>query len=279
MAAAAWSAPVALCVAVPRSRRRDLATCVLQMWAYLATYEMPADDHDALEARTHVDYPVTIDRFLGAGELPGIRLQRRFADPPNIRLPEKVLVFSHWIWFLVPHGTLTYVLLRRRANFPRAAVMIYATFDLGVLCYWLIPTAPPWYAAQKGRMGPSAEGSELRLRRMMLDYGEQFWGERWATLYDGLGGNPLAAMPSLHFATSVMAAHVLSDVGPVEGAIGWTYASTLGFALVYLGEHYVIDLLAGAALAEGIRRAGPRASPLLSAFSRGVQALERRARG
>ena len=36
---------------------------------------------------------------------------------------------------------------------------------------------------------------------------------------------------------------------------------------------------AGAALAEGIRHAGPRASPLLSAFSRGVQALERRARG
>jgi hypothetical protein len=31
----------------------------------------------------------------------------------------------------------------------------------------------------------------------------------------------------------------------------------LGFALVYLGEHYVIDLLAGATLAEGVRRAAP----------------------
>ena len=35
--------------------------------------------------------------------------------------------------------------------------------------------------------------------------------------------------------------------------MGWTYALTLGFALVYLGEHYVIDLLAGATLAEGVR--------------------------
>jgi len=42
-------------------------------------------------------------------------------------------------------------------------------------------------------------------------------------------------MPSLHFATSVMAAHVLTDVGHVEGALGWTYAVSLGFALVYLG--------------------------------------------
>ena len=54
-------------------------------------------------------------------------------------------------------------------------------------------------------------------------------------------------MPSLHFATSVMAALLLSESGPVAGAVGWAYASTLGFALVYLGEHYVADLLGGAA--------------------------------
>ena len=63
-------------------------------------------------------------------------------------------------------------------------------------------------------------------------------------------------MPSLHFATSVMAAHVLGEAGPVAGRVGWAYAGTLGFALVYLGEHYVVDLLAGLALTEGVRRRG-----------------------
>ena len=276
VAAAAWSAPVALCVAVPRSRGRDVATCMLQMWAYVAMYEMPADDGDALAARVHVDYPVRIDRALGLGELPGVRLQRRFADPPNIRGPEKLLVWAHWIWFTVPHGTALYVLLRRRERFARAATLIYATFDVGVLCYWLIPTAPPWYAAEHGRLG---DGPEPRLRRLMLDYGEQFWQHRWERLYDGLAGNPLAAMPSLHFATSVTAAHVLSDAGRVEGTAGWAYAGTLGFALVYLGEHYVADLLAGLALAEGVRVAEPVAAPILRGLSGAVQALERRARG
>jgi PAP2 superfamily len=88
----------------------------------------------------------------------------------------------------------------------------------------------------------------------------------------------LAAMPSLHFATSVMAAHLLAETGPVAGAIGWGYAGTLGVALVHLGEHYVVDLAAGLALAEGIRRAAPSARPLLERFSAGVQALEARAR-
>src|SRR5258708_31734722 len=96
------------------------------------------------------------------------------------------------------------------------------------------------------------------MRRIMVEHGEAFWRERWGPLYSFLGGNPLAAMPSLHFATSVMAALVLSDIGPVEGAIGWTYALTLGFALVHLGEHYVVDLVAGAALTAAVRRAeGP----------------------
>jgi membrane-associated phospholipid phosphatase len=76
----------------------------------------------------------------------------------------------------------------------------------------------------------------------------------------------------------LMAARVLAEAGPVEGAVGWTYALTLGFALVYLGEHYVIDLLAGATLAETVRRAAPRLAPAARALSRTVQRLEAVAR-
>jgi membrane-associated phospholipid phosphatase len=144
-----------------------------------------------------------------------------------------------------------------------------------VLAYWVVPTAPPWYAAREGLM---ADGRTPELRRMMVEYGEEFWGSGWGPLYGLLGGNPLAAMPSLHFATSVMAARMLAETGRVAGAIGWTYAGALGVALVYLGEHYVVDLAAGLALAEGIRRAGPVAGPLLARVSAGVQALEARAR-
>ena len=110
----------------------------------------------------------------------------------------------------------------------------------------------------------------------MVDAGEGFWGRMWRPLYDALGANPFAAMPSLHFATSIMAAHVLSDAGRLPGAVGWAYALTLGFALVYLGEHYMLDLVAGLALCEGVRRLGPRVEPLVRAAGRAVARLERR---
>jgi hypothetical protein len=272
--AAAASTPFALTALVPRSAKRDFFVCVLQMWAYLAAYKMPADDPDKLEARVKVAYPVNVDKALGLGTTPTLRLQRAFGTPGKFARWEKLLVWSHWLWFAFPHGTVLYVLLRHRDRFPKAAAQIYATFDIGVIGYWVIPTAPPWYAAERGLMD---DGRTPEVRRMMVEYGEQFWKSGWAPLYGVLGGNPLAAMPSLHFATSVTAAHVLSDTGKVAGVLGWTYAATLGVALVYLGEHYVVDLAAGAALAETVRRGTRRLTPLAQRLSRVAQTIEARA--
>jgi membrane-associated phospholipid phosphatase len=172
----------------------------------------------------------------------------------------------------VPHGTVAYLLFRRPEQFVRGATLTYAVFDVGLIGYWAVPTAPPWYAAQQGRIA----GDGPAVRRMMTEHGEQFWKAAWGPLYDFLGGNPLAAMPSLHFATSVMAAHLLTDAGPVEGAAGWTYALTLGFALVYLGEHYLVDLVAGLARAEAVRRAERPLTPLARRLSGAVRRLEAR---
>ena len=269
----AGAAPVALCVAVRRSPVRDIATCCLQMWAYVAAYQMPHDDPQALERRVHIDYPVQVDHVLGAGCPPTLRLQR-WANPDGFTRLDKTLIWAHWCWFAVPHSALAYILARHRRHFERSALLTYAVFDVGAVLYWAFPTAPPWYAARHGRM---VVPEMPKVRRMMEEYGEVFWHDRWGPLYSFLGGNPLAAMPSLHFATSVMAAHLLAETGAVAGAVGWTYALTLGFALVYLGEHYLVDLLAGLVLTEGVRRLDAQAGAALGCISRGVQSLEARA--
>jgi membrane-associated phospholipid phosphatase len=272
----AFAAPVGLAVAVRRSPRRDIAICALQMWAYLAAYKTPHDDEDAQRARVHVSYPIWADRALGLGELPSTRLQRALArtgiDGPEWRALDRVLVWAHWSWFAVPHAALLYVMLRTPERFGRAAVMTYAVFDVGASFYWVLPTAPPWYAA--GAREDGAPSETLAVRRMMVEYGEHFWRDGWGSLYSVFGGNPLAAMPSLHFATTLMAALLLAEVGPIAGALGFAYAATLGFALVYLGEHYVVDLIAGAALTLTIRRSASWAAPPLERVGGWIGALE-----
>ncbi|HXD55960.1 MAG TPA: phosphatase PAP2 family protein [Solirubrobacteraceae bacterium] len=277
--AVAFSAPVGLAIAVRRSPRRDVAICALQMWAYLAAYKAPHDDASGQAARVHIKYPIVGDRILGLGKLPTTRLQRALARTgpdgaggPEFSALDRVLVWAHWSWFLIPHGSLLYILVRHPRRFSRAAVLTYAVFDVGASFYWVIPTAPPWYAA--GAREDGASGEQLEVRRMMVEYGEHFWRDGWGSLYSVFGGNPLAAMPSLHFATSLMAALLLAEVGPLPGALGAAYTGTLGFALVYLGEHYVVDLLAGAALTLAVRRAEPLAGPAVARIGRAIGALE-----
>jgi membrane-associated phospholipid phosphatase len=262
----AWQAPLAVALAFPRSRARDAAIYALQMWAYVAHYEMPNDRPGEILDRLRVDYPIRADRAIGGGVPPTIRLQRAFGREGEVLPHDTVLSWVHWSWFFFPHGSIAYILLFHRPRFGRSATQLAAVFDLGVIVYFLVPTAPPWWAARNGRLG--------HVRRIMTEAGERFWGRAWLPLYDSLSGNPFAAMPSLHFATSVMSAHLLSQTGRVAGAIGWTYTATLGFALVYLGEHYVVDLAAGLALTETVRKVAPSADPAIRSIQRAIQRLE-----
>lgn len=265
--------PLALAVLYPRSKKRDVALYAMQMWAFIMAHEIPFDDSERLRARLRSRYPIVADRALGAGRLPNVRLQRALGRLPGVGALNRFLAWVHWIWFLEPYLALALILARDNERFPRAARQMAAVFDLGCAVYFAVPTAPPWWSSQEGLTGGE------QVRRIMVEVGEETWGPAWPRMYGALGGNPWAAMPSLHFATSLAAALSLSEAGRVEGAIGWGYAGTLGFALVYLGEHYVTDLLAGALLVAVVRRGEPLAEPLVLGVNRGLRRLERLASG
>jgi membrane-associated phospholipid phosphatase len=270
--AACAAGPLAIAVRWPRSHRRDVAIFAAQMWAFTMIHELPYDDSERLRRRLRVRYPIAIDRVLGFGRLPNARLQRAFAGRRGVGILDRFLTWVHWLWFLEPYLALIWILLRHPARFPRAARQLAGVFDLGCVGYFAVPTAPPWWASEQGHTGEE-------VRRIMIGVGEETWRGAWPAMYGALGGNPWAAMPSLHFATSTMAAISLAEAGRVEGVVGWSYALTLGFALVYLGEHYVTDLLAGAGLVAAVRRGEPLAEPAVLAVNRRLQRMERLATG
>jgi membrane-associated phospholipid phosphatase len=267
-ATALAAGPPSLAVVGRRTRLRDAGMYALQMWMFTMGHELPYDDPDAARRRLRIRYPIRADKLIGGGELPNVRLQRALAGLGRRNAIDRALSWVHWTWFLEPHGALTWILARHPEHFPRSARQMSAVFDIGCAFYMAVPTAPPWWASEQGY-------TDTRVRRIMQEVGEEEWGRAWPVLYDALGGNPWAAMPSLHFATSLMAALLLAETGPAEGALGWTYAGTLGFALVYLGEHYVLDLLAAMAIVIVVRRGERYVDPVAQAISRGLQRLER----
>jgi len=270
--AACAGGPLALAVLYPRSKKRDVALFTMQMWAFTMAHEIPYDDPERLRARLRSRYPIAVDRVIGGGRLPNVRLQRALSRLPRGGAVDRFLAWTHWLWFVEPYLALALILMRDNERFPTAARQMAAVFDIGCAVYFAVPTAPPWWSSQEGV-------TDEEVRRVMVEVGEGTWGAAWPKMYEALGGNPWAAMPSLHFATSLAAALSLAKAGRVEGAIGWGYAGTLGFALVYLGEHYVTDLLAGVALVAVVRRGEPLAEPLVHGITRGLRGLERLANG
>jgi membrane-associated phospholipid phosphatase len=271
--ASTLAAPVGIATLWPRSRRRDIALFASQMWAFAVTHELPYDDPIRLRRRLLIDYPIKADRLIGRGTLPNVRLQRSLQAGPAGPPITPLAAWTHWLWFIQPYSALFWILIRDRDCFPHSARQMAAVFDIGCAFYFLAPTAPPWWASENGH-------SEEPVRRVMVEFGERIWGPAWTRIFGTLGSNPWAAMPSLHFATALMAAILLSESGGrLQGMAGWTYAGMLGFALVYLGEHYVIDLIAGAAIVLLVRTGEPLSRPLTSLINSRLRRLEAIAAG
>jgi membrane-associated phospholipid phosphatase len=253
--ALAASAPLTVALALPRNRARKIIVWAVHMWAYKAAFEIPYDRPQFLHRRLRVDPPLRVDTRLGLGTPPGQRLQRALRQKGRVNALDRVLTAAYVLWEAEPHVALALVLARRPERYAAAAARQALTFDLTLLGYWLVPTAPPWWASEKeGRMDGEVQrvttrvGRDLRNEPLEQD--------------DVEGSNPWASMPSDHFASALAASFSLREIGPEAGAAGLAYALLLGFCLVYLGEHYVADLLAGAALALAVAGAEPLAAPL-----------------
>jgi len=146
---------------------------------------------------------------------------------------------------------------------PRAGARLAAAYHLTCPFYFLVPEAPPWWASeQEGRMGGEIERVNRLVVRDLL--------ERQPSKEDSPPGNPWGSMPSDHVSSAAITAMGLSEIGTVYGVIGWTYAAAASFSIVYLGEHYVTDVIAGLLVAEAVRRAEPLAAPFVRAVARAV---------
>ena len=260
----ASAAPLAAAAAVSHRKWRYAAVGAVYMWSFSVTWTVPYDDPERLRRRLRVDYPVAIDTLLGLGVAPTLRLQRALRHPPRVTGLDRLVTLTYASWF-VPHILLGWLLLRHEQYVPRAAGRLAAAYHLTTPFYYLVPTAPPWWASEQAGL---MDGQVERVRRHVLNS----LAGRPRETEDPLGGNPWASMPSDHIASAAITAKGLAEVGPVYGALGWTYVALAGFSVVYLGEHYLVDVLVGLVIAELVGRGEASAAPLVH---RVVRELER----
>jgi len=187
----------------------------------------------------YAGYVIWLDRLLGLGEVPTLALQRWLYDPAAHDLLDRLIPLIYLSYFLVPMGTAWWLWRRHPAVVP---TYLYATTGLLLVVlpfHVLIPTVPPWLAGQTGELPHVARVAiDVLTRDAQAVY----------SVGTAISANDVAAMPSVHMGASWLVA-LACRAGRWAMVLGYAYAAAMLFTIVYSGEHYLADALAGMLLA------------------------------
>jgi len=228
-------------VGKPWVQQRQMVLDLLFYAAMWLSYDYSRGIADTFGMPLQVQAPLNIDRFLFWGNDPNVWMQHRFWNESIhwYDVAGSLVYFTH---FFVPVATSVYLWIRYREQWLRYVRRFATVLFAGVATYVLLPTAPPWMASSRYKiLEPLQRTTGRGWRELGLDTVNSVLlkGQQWA--------NPTAAMPSLHAAFALF---VVVFFWPRMPATWMRYLSlvfplSMALTLVYFGEHYVTDILAG----------------------------------
>ena len=214
----------------------------------LVAYDYLREAVAVTPAGAHVSAQIAVDRWLAGGAVPTHWLQARLwgaGGPHWYDYGVWAVYMTHFFAVWVVAAGLWRASRRRFAHY--AALTVTLTMSAFVV-YWLYPAQPPWLAAGGTDIGPVA--------RIVPAIWDHLGATTMQSLYDnGQLVNTVAAMPSLHAAYPAMLLLFFWGAGRRVRAGLALYTLAMAFSLVYSGEHFVSDVLAGwamAAIAHGL---------------------------
>jgi hypothetical protein len=184
-----------------------------------------------------------LERHLFGG-VPAVWLQEHFWDG-SMRWYDAVAAKVLNLHFVVPPLVAFGLWLRKRMLFYRFATSMIVLSFASAVVFLVYPSAPPWAAAQAGlldvvKLPPVNDVSSLGSATPAP-------------------ANPYAAIPSLHAGYAFLVA--LTVAGLLLGSrlplrrllagLCFLYPLAQAVAVIYTGNHYVVDILIGCAFAAG----------------------------
>ena len=212
----------------------------LPLLVVLASYDVIHAQADSLIPRAHLEPQRTLDKWIGGGTAPTVRLQDSYFDANHIHWYDYLafgVYLTHFVAAVVV-GAVTYVVARER--FRRFAKVFVACSLAGFATYVIYPAIPPWLASKDGALGSTTRAVHTIWGHLGLPFLERVFSG------NPKYSNPVGALPSEHAAYPMLFLLLFWAIASRPWRIvlvGYTLAMAL--ALVYLAEHYVTDILLG----------------------------------
>jgi membrane-associated phospholipid phosphatase len=215
--------------------------------ALLLIYDLLRGFADGLVFHAREVPQIRLETALFGTPAPTVWLQSHLWHGANdIRWWDYVSWFTYLTHFLVTLIAAAALWVFAHDRFRRYAWMVVTLTLASFLTYVLYPAVPPWMAAQQGNFGESNRIVPIVWRHVPVAHFDVLFehGVHYA--------NNVAAMPSLHAAYALLFTLFFWSIVPwwIRPLLA-VYPIAMAFALVYMGEHYVVDCLAGWLYAAG----------------------------
>jgi hypothetical protein len=189
----------------------------------------------------HLGYVIDWERALCGGRILPAVLQSWRAGltwAPAIDRTLTLFHGSHFAYFLL-FGMAVWLL--RPESFRRYVTAVLLLIYAGLCFYLILPTVPPWMASAPFGAIPPVTHISWEIYNVTIPPIQQVFDV-----------NPIAAMPSLHAALPTLCTLIGLQL------FGWhswpmvVYTFMIYLAVTFLGEHYLVDVLAGGLLATAV---------------------------
>lgn len=217
--------------------------------AILLAYDAFRGIADYLNDRVNFDFMPRFDEWLFGGTLPTVALQQWLVHGAAAWY-DYVFYITYMLHFVLPFALAAVIFKLREKDYWRYALTyIVASFTAFVI-FVIFPAAPPWMATQNGTIP--------EITRVSSSVYSSLGIHDFPSVYNSISPNEVAAVPSLHCAYAILfAMFVFRFFGRKWGMLASVYPLIIVFGVVYMGEHYVFDVITGALLAVAVYYAVP----------------------
>ncbi|HEY1420353.1 MAG TPA: phosphatase PAP2 family protein [Candidatus Dormibacteraeota bacterium] len=176
-----------------------------------------------------------LERAVFGGQIPTLILQHAFYRPGVVSWQDVVAMFFYFMHFPLPIVVGFIFWYNRREHYWRFIAALLLMCFAAFATYLFFPSAPPWYQFPHDVV-------KINNQTVAALWKNQYYV---SAIYQSFNPNQFAAFPSLHAAFPTLAAvYAWNRYRWLSvGLILWSVCVLI--SIVYLGEHYVVDALAG----------------------------------
>jgi membrane-associated phospholipid phosphatase len=229
----------ALLIAVvgrPHSLAR-LAIDFVPIILFLYAYDLLRGTADGLAGRVFTVPQLRVDEWLFGGTAPTVTLQRALWSAGHPHVWDYVAFLVYLTYFVVPITVAAVLWRYAHWGFRRYVSLWIGLSFAALVTYALYPAAPPWLASRHHFLPHVARITPFMSNTMGIGLSRLMGSQRFV--------NKVAAVPSLHAGTALLISMFFWSWTKRWRWLLALYPVAMAVSLVYLGEHYVSDVLLG----------------------------------